>query len=208
MAAACLWAAALSSCTKEGGPSAEYAEARAEFNQLYAKELEDAYVNPAMKPIEEKLARVPQDSEDSIRAQELLRRIRSGRERVEARLEERRAELERVARPQPDVQFSPTPPELDGGPEVKEPDAGPSDQPAAGMPLSELRARFGMCFEPGEPLDVVGRGRRETFVLRNMEVCRQRHPGFDQRLVIAEGDRILFIGDRKDVQMVEVDAGR
>jgi hypothetical protein len=48
---------------------------------------------------------------------------------------------------------------------------------------------------------------RPTFVLRDMSMCRERHPGFDQRLIIAEADRILVIADRKDVEIVGGDAG-
>ena len=64
-----------------------------------------------------------------------------------------------------------------------------------------------MCFEPGTEIEVVGKGNRPTFVLRNMALCRERHPGFDRRTVIAEGDRLLAIAEHKDLEIVGADAG-
>jgi hypothetical protein len=198
---------ALAACSKKGGPSPEYAQAREEFNTLYGRLLEDAYVSPEIRPIEAMLEHVPKQSEDHAPAQELLQRIRSSRERIQAEMAEREATVRGEMRAgNQDFQFARA--EEDAGtPRAEATDAGAIEQPIAGMAVSELRGRFGMCFEPGMELEVSGRGNRPTFALRNMAVCRQRHPGFERRLVVAEGDRILFIADQKDVEIVGGDAG-
>src|SRR5919197_1252047 len=108
--------------------------------------------------------------------------------------------------PADDVRFARA--EEDAGvPDAGSRDAGASDQPSAGMPLSELRRRFGMCFDSGTELELPGKGSRPTFVLRNMALCRERHPGFDHRMIIVEGDRLLAIAEEKDLQMGGADAG-
>jgi hypothetical protein len=198
-------AVALAACTRKGPPSPEYAEARAEFNALYGRLLEEAYLSPEMRPIEEKLERVPQTSEDHPRAEELLRRIRSGRERLEAQIAERGAAVLGQMRVSDDSRFERGDEDADAG--AAGPDAGAGDQPTAGMPLAQFRSRFGMCFEPGVEIEVVGKGNRSTFVLRNMALCRERHPGFDRRMVIVEGERLLAIAEEKDLQIVGGDAG-
>jgi hypothetical protein len=203
VAAVCA-ALAVAACTRKGTPSPEYAEARAEFNALYGRLLEDAYLSPEMRPIEQKLQRVPAQSEDYPRAQELLLRIRSGRERLAGRVAEREAKLRE------DMSASPAAPLFQSVEEDAGAAAGPdasSDQPTAGMPLAQFRSRFGMCFEPGSDIEVVGKGNRSTFVLRKMALCRERHPGFDHRMIIVEGDRLLAIAEEKDLQRGGADAG-
>jgi hypothetical protein len=197
----------LAGCSRSGGPSPEYAQAREEFNALYGRLLDDAYVSPQMATVEAKLERVPEQSEDHSRAQELLQRIRSERERIQMQIAEREAAVKGAVQATDDFQFARAGEEDAGAPDAGARDAGTSDQPAAGMPLAELRRRFGMCFDPGTELELPGKGNRPTFVLRNMAVCRERHPGFDRRLVVAEGDRVLFIADQKDVEIVGGDAG-
>jgi hypothetical protein len=196
--------ASLWGCARKGPPSPEYAEARAEFNALYGRLLEDAYLSPEMRAIEEKLERVPATSEDHARAEELLLRIRSGRERLEAQLAERQAAVRSDLDAPPDSPFQRA--EEDGGTVASAADAS-ADQPTAGMSLAQFRSRFGMCFEPGADIEVVGKGNRSTFVLRNMALCRERHPGFDRRMVVVEGERLLAIAEHKDLQIVGADAG-
>ncbi|HZA50627.1 MAG TPA: hypothetical protein VE549_07790 [Myxococcaceae bacterium] len=194
----------LAACARKGPPSPEYAEARAEFNALYGRLLEDAYLSPEMRAIEEKLERVPQTSEDHPRAEELLLRIRSGRERLEGQIAERQAAVQSDLEGTQDSPFQRG--EEDAGASASAADAS-GEQPAAGMSVAQFRSRFGMCFEPGEDIEVVGKGNRSTFVLRNMALCRERHPGFDRRMVVVEGERLLAIAEEKDLQIVGADAG-
>jgi hypothetical protein len=209
---AAVWAlgavVAVAGCSRKGGPSPEYAQAREQFNALYGRLLDDAFVSPEIAAIEAKLVQVPERSEDFASAQELLQRIRSERERMQSRVADRAAAVRGALREATsDFQFASAGEEDAGLPDAGRPDAGSSGQPKAGMALAELRRRFGMCFEPGMELELPGKGGRPTFALRNMAVCRERHPGFDRKLVVAEGERVLFIADQKDVEIVGGEAG-
>src|SRR5262249_14929572 len=64
-------------------PSPEYTRASERFNKLYAKELDDAYVDPAIHEVEALLEKVPADSLDAQAAAQLLKRIRDNRARIE-----------------------------------------------------------------------------------------------------------------------------
>jgi hypothetical protein len=190
---------------RKGESSPLYEEARDEFNALYARLLEDAYLSPELGPIEQKLEQVPPDAEEASRAQELLRKIRSGRERAQARIAAREEDMRRAAGASTDFEFTRGAEEPDAGPDAAV--DGGSPQPIAGMPMSEVRARFGMCFESGTAIEVSGKGSLPSWNLRDLGVCRERHPGFDQKVLIAEGDKVLVVADRKDVEIVGGDAG-
>ena len=68
-------------------PSPEFTRASERFNKLYAKELDDAYLDPAMREVEALLEKVPPDSLDAAAAAQLLSRIRENRARLDAGLE-------------------------------------------------------------------------------------------------------------------------
>ncbi|MBX5482082.1 MAG: hypothetical protein IRZ16_09640 [Myxococcaceae bacterium] len=190
-------------CRKEGEHSKAYAEATEEFNALYGRHVEDAYLMPEMAPIEQKLESVPESSADYARARELLKRIRSGRERVEAEKAAREHAIRDALQPAEGGRFveEPAPPPAPAGP----PDAGAPEHPAVGMDAAEIQKRWGDCFRPGTPLEVVGRGARETLELRDTLYCRQHHPGFDQQVVVIEGGKVLALAPRKDIKTERVE---
>ncbi|HET9036818.1 MAG TPA: hypothetical protein VFN45_11455, partial [Myxococcaceae bacterium] len=66
---------------KEASP--EYTRASERFNKLYAKSLDDAYLDPGMREVEALLEKVPPDSLDAQAAAQLLARIRENRTRIE-----------------------------------------------------------------------------------------------------------------------------
>ena len=195
-------------CFRQGDPSVAFEQAQAEFNALYGRHLEDAYLMEEMDAIETKLAEVPESSSDYNRAQHLLMRIRSGRERQQARIAEREAAIAQARAPAPDVPFSGTPaaPQDAGTAQAEAPDAGVPG-PVAGMPVSELTRRWSECFLPGLPVDVPQRGTLRTFDLRDTAYCRQQHPGYDQKVVVVEAGKVLFVGDRSKIEIVREDAG-
>jgi hypothetical protein len=194
-------------CTRQGPPSPEYQQAQAEFSALYGRHLEDAYLRPEMADLEAKLERVPADSQDANEARALLLRIRSGRERVMGQRAERAEMVRRAREPTPmgREERPEDPPPSPPRPPPQAPDAG-AEQPVVGMPVAELTRRFGDCFLAGEALNVEGRGTRPTWKLRDSVFCSQRHPGFDQRVVVEEAGVILAIAERSQVQ--HPDAGR
>jgi hypothetical protein len=204
---------AVAGCSRGSGRSADYEAAFDQFNQLYAQELEDAYLDPRMAEIEQRLEAVPKDSSDRQSADTLLLRIRSGRERAEAREEEFQAELEELRRAPDEPGLGQEGPEGQG-PEVSEPslevaeapDAGAAG-PVPGMPLAELQSRFSDCFVEAEQLELVGRGLRPTWALRELALCRTRHPGFEDKLVVGEAERVLFVVPKSSVEIPGADAG-
>jgi len=72
---------ALTGCARKE-PSPEFTRASERFNKLYAKELDDAYVDPAIHEVEALLEKVPADSLDAQAAAQLLTRIRDNRSRL------------------------------------------------------------------------------------------------------------------------------
>src|SRR5262249_32792866 len=78
-------------CHRQKAPSQEFASANRLFVRVYAEKLEDAYLDPRMAQVEQLLNEVAAESADYAAAQELLGRIRTGREKAQAELNARRA---------------------------------------------------------------------------------------------------------------------
>lgn len=192
-------------CTRRGEPSPAYAEAQEAFNALYGRHLEDAYVHPEMAAIEEKLASVPEDSSDARQAQELHKRILSGRERLLAQRAELDKAVQQALKPTEDFDFEEVP---DAGVRAPE-DAGlpPALNPVPGMPVSEVRRRWPDCFLSGQSVEVPDSGVMPTLMLRETAYCKARHKGFDEKVVFLSGNVVSFIGERSLLEIVEPDAG-
>ncbi len=204
--AAVLVGSLLTGCMKEGDPSPAYTEAQEAFSALYGRELEDAYVSPAMAEIEKQLESVPKDSSDHQRAQEQLKRIRSGRERVEAARADREAELAAALKPSKDFEFSDRTAEALAA-KAEPVDAG-AEAPVEGMKLSEFNARFGTCFVSGEPVLLNNQGMRPTWTLKDQPDCRTQFAGFAEKILVGQDDVIFAIADKSKVQVRVVDGGQ
>jgi hypothetical protein len=194
----------LAGCMNRGEPSPVFREAQDEFNALYGREVEDSYLSPELPPIEKKLESVPASSSDKARAEELLRRIRSGRERVEANRAEREAEIVAALKPTADFAFSQT--EEEQHAKAEPVDAGAA-VPVEGMALKEFNARFGDCFGSGESVMVNKQGMRPTWALKELPPCRKQFSGFEQKILVGEDEKILAIVDRSRLTVRTVDAG-
>jgi hypothetical protein len=194
----------LAGCVNQGEPSPVFREAQAEFNALYGREVEDAYLSPELPAIEKKLESVPDKSSDKARADELLKRIRSGRERVESNRAERQAEIAAALKPSADFAFTQT--EQEQRAKAEPVDAG-SAVPAPGMALKEFNARFGDCFGAGEAVLVNNQGLRPTWTLKELPPCRKQFAGFEQKILVGEDEKILAIVDKSRLQVRTVDAG-
>ena len=68
-------------------------------------------------------------------------------------------------------------------------DAG-SNQPSPHMPLAEFTKRFSGCFQPSDRINVIGKGMMDSWELKDIANCRDRHPGFDQLLVLTDGKEV------------------
>ena len=192
-------------------PSPEYTRASERFNKLYAKELDDAYVDPAMREVEALLERVPADSLDSQAAAQLLARIRENRTRIEQASKDREKALAE-ARTAPtfsgqSVSPQPAPPPAAGSRPPVPPDAGAPMAPSAGMTTREFNRLFGDCFEPAGPVEVSGRGTRDSFAMVDSYRCRTAMPGMANSVVLADGQTVLGVVPKTALQRVLLDGG-
>jgi hypothetical protein len=181
---------AIGGCRKKPLPSERYTQAHEMFRKLYAAQLDDAYADPAIAQVEELLRQVPDDSSDFADAQALSRRTREGRSRLqEAEAIRRAASAQAMASaPYERMQVRAAQP-----PEATPPveDAG-SNQPWAHMPLSEFTRRFSGCFKSSDRINVLGQGMHDSWELKDIANCRDRHPGFDQLLVLTNGTEVAM----------------
>jgi hypothetical protein len=208
-----LIALAPAACTRSPGPaSPEYEQAHQRFSKLYAQKLDQAFLDPAMDEIEAQLQRVPPDSMDAQSAKELLQRIREGRERAEAaqqETEEAIAAARRIDDFQPDPATPPTlagepPPPPSAGPPDAGAAPGPGAGPVAGTSASELPYGYERCFRRGEPVNVDGKGSRDTWELDNRLACRQSYPSFVEQIVLIEDGRVLTVLPKSAIRVTYV----
>jgi hypothetical protein len=199
-------------CVEEGEPSPAYTQAQEAFSELYGRELEDAYVSPEMAEVEKLLESVPKDSSDHQRAAEQLKRIRSGRERVEAQKAEREAELAAALAPSKDFEFSDTPVESSaasaGSAASKDAADAGAAVPVEGMKLAEFNARFSTCFASGKEVLLNNQGMRPTWTLKDQPNCREQFPGFAEKILVGQDDSIFVITDKSKVELRVVDGGQ
>lgn len=209
LTSAILLVLAPAACRRDSGPSAEYEEAARRFRSLYAQKLDAAYLDPQIGEIEAQLQRVPADSLDANGARELLQRIQQGRERMQSQSSARDKAIS-AAREVPPGTSMPTltPPEPPRKPEA--PDAGPPDAgltgPQAGTAASELVAGFRGCFRRGAPIEMQGRGMRETWELADRTSCRLEYPGHVDVVLLIEQGRVLTLLPRSAIRTVTVTA--
>lgn len=191
-------ALALAGCRKPQ-PSPEFAQANELHSRLYAAQLDDAYLDPEMSQVEELLGEVPSSSSDFAAARELAAHIESERARVEAERQARQEAIAEALRPTPFAfSDSPAPSPPQAAPAAEEPDAGAA-QPLPGMTRAEFVGRFSGCFRTRDPIEVEGRGRLETWELKDIANCRDRHPGFSAQYVLVEGGQVHALVARRDV---------
>lgn len=194
-------------CSSRKQPSAAYSEARAQFATLYAKKLDDAYLDPRMDEIVRLLKTVLPDSLDAAPAHDLLKQIEDNRKRIQddqAALARATAEASApaapfVSRATPDS----TPPVIqDAGAVV---DAG-APFPVVDMPISELQSRFSRCFVQGETFHVKDEGMRTRWTLFDVANCRDLFPDFTDRVVLTDDTKIWRIVRTSAIQQVKIQA--
>lgn len=181
-------------CHRQAPASPAYAHARAEFNQLYASELEDAYLDPKMDEVEAELRSVPANSGDHRDAQALLERIAQGRKDAEAARERTQKAIEEALAP-PSVPLEPPEPP-DAGEETEAP-----DYPEPGMSLEDFQKNFGDCFQPAGQATVEDAGTVATlYALSESPACQQRFEYFQSRVVVADSSKVLGKALKSSIQ--------
>jgi len=208
-----LWLALLAAGCSRKEPSPEYTRASERFNKLYATELDDAYVDPAMHEVEALLERVPADSLDAQAAKTLLTRIRDGRAKIEKTTADREKALALARTPPTFTGGSVTPPPPPPGTKpagtVSAPDAGPPPAaPSAGMSVREFNRLFGDCFEPAGPVEVNGRGTSDSFTLVDSRRCQNALPTMGNSVVLADSQNVIGVVPKSALRREPVDGGR
>ncbi len=186
-----LW---LAGCRKT--VSQDHVKAAQLFDTLRYARGDEAVLDPRMAQVEALLKQVSDESLSYASAQALQKRIQEDRARLAQEKAAQQAAVQEALKP-PAVTFSPSvrmPVPVAASP-MDPPDAG-SPQPITGMPLAELSQRFSGCFSPDAPVNVLGKGKLETWTLKDIANCRDRHPGFDGRLILIEGGQVLTAVDR------------
>jgi len=201
---------ALTGCARKE-PSPEYTRASGLFNKLYAKELDDAYVDPAIHEVEALLEKVPPDSLDAQAAAQLLKRIRENRSRIEQTATDRETALAAARTPPTISGRSVNPPALPQQPQVRPPaaaqDAGPPLAPTAGMAMRDFNRLFGDCFEAAGPVEVNGRGPRDSYAMVDSDRCRRSMPAMANSVVLADSQTVMGIVPKSALQRTLVDGG-
>jgi hypothetical protein len=198
----------LAGCARKE-PSPEYTRASERFNKLYAKELDDAYVDPAMHEVEALLEKVPADSLDAQAAAQLLTRIRENRARIEQVSMDREKALA-AARGAPTFSgqsVSPPPAPPASRPPAAAPDAGPPSAPTAGMAMRDFNRLFGDCFEAAGPVEVNGRGPRDSYVMMDSDRCRRSMPGLANSVVLADSESVMGFVPKSALRRTLPDGG-
>jgi len=197
----------LTGCARKE-PSPEFTRASERFNKLYAKELDDAYVDPAIHEVEALLEKVPADSLDAQAAAQLLTRIRDNRSRIEQAAKDRdKALADARTAPTfsgPSVSPPPAPPQTRPPPA---PDAGPLSAPTAGMPMREFNRLFGDCFEQAGPVEVNGRGPRDSYTMVDSDRCRRAMPGLANSIVLADSETVMGLVPKSALRRTLPDGG-
>ena len=191
-------------------PSPEYTRASERFNKLYAKELDDAYVDPAIREVEALLEKVPADSLDAQAAAQLLTRIRENRTRIEQASKDREKALA-AARTAPTFSgpsvSAPLSPPSSRPSAPPAPDAGPLSAPTAGMAMRDFNRLFGDCFEQAGPVEVNGRGPRDSYTMVDSDRCRRAMPGLVNSLVLADSETVMGLVPKSALRRTLPDGG-
>jgi hypothetical protein len=175
-------------CRKRQRPSEEYAQAHELFTKLYAAQLDDAYQDPQMTRVEELLRQVSDDSSDYADAQELATRIRQARRKAQEEDAARRTAASHATAVPYQRMLDDRRTETAQAPAAE--DAG-SSQPSPHMALSEFTSRFSGCFRQADEINLVGRGMVNSWELKDIANCRDRHPGFDRLLVLTDSREVV-----------------
>jgi hypothetical protein len=188
LVAAC--ALAVSACRGTSGPpDPNYEKASQLYQQLFAKELDEAYGDPQMEQVVTLLKKVDSHSVDAPAAEALLTAIQQGREN----LKKSHAEGKKMSEAAEKITV--TPPAIDPSKVLgtdKPPDAGPASDPyGPGASIAEINTATGGCLISGEPFtESVTEKSGTLYRLSASPACAEKLPGFVGQVVMASEGRI------------------
>jgi hypothetical protein len=187
-AAICLLILAPGAC-RRAGPDANYQEAAAIYQQLYATQLDDAYGDPRMEQVVALLRKVDARSLDAESAERMLGMIERGREE----LAKQRADREKMAAAAAQSVSSGTV-NIDTSKLFGDaaPDAGPPQDPfGPGASVVELNTQSGGCLQDNEPFNEQGTGVTGTvYRVAPSEACKGKMPGLVGQIVLVVNGKI------------------
>lgn len=177
------------------GPSAHFARGDAIYQDLYVRELDDAYLDPKMDDAAAELRLVEPDSVSAHLATDLLAQIDQGKKEalaakdarqkaLAASLQPTNLDVNRAIRRDPGILSDGRPPALDAGPAVADP-YGPGAQ------IADINRESGGCLVSADPFREEGSGKSgATYVLAADTTCKAKLPGFVGQTVLAVDGRI------------------
>lgn len=202
-------AVAMLACSKRGNPSPSYTQAQELFQRVYAEKLDEAFDDDRMPKVEQLLANVPATSSDAPAARQLSERILTGRAHQREETKKRKENLAAAREPVtlPPSQYVRPNVEVAAGTPPPAVDAGPPRNPSPGMPYDQFVDLFSGCFRQRGSIMVEGHGMKETWELKDITNCRDRHPGFDELIVLIDENKILATVRKDAIQKVAADGG-
>ncbi len=192
-------------------PSAHYEKASRIHQDLYVRQLDDAYLDPRMDEVVAELKQVPQESADFDPAQELLATIQKGKDAAKkerAEQEKQRAELQKglaslsAVDPAAILGRNPAP----AAPPPEAVDAGPAaaDPFAPGASIADINAANGGCLVAGVPFAEEGTKQRgTTYKLADSQGCKDKLPGLVNDVLLVVDGRIYRRVSKGDVTTKE-----
>jgi hypothetical protein len=174
----------LAACRKQS--SEAFHRLDAQQSVLISRDGDDAYVSSEMDAIIAGLNGVPDNALEKDRAVALAGKLRAEQRRV--REERTPPVVNATPQPPPEPLRNLFPPEP-AAPVAAQPtpveDAGPPQDPWAGMEEKEFLALFGRCFSPGDSATAPDGGVAKTHVVRDQQDCaRHAQPGVTKTLFL------------------------
>jgi len=75
------------------------------------------------------------------------------------------------------------------------------------MSTRDFNRLFGECFEPAGPVEVTGRGTRDSFTMVDSDRCRRSMPGMANSVVLADSQTVLGVVPKSALSRTLVDGG-
>jgi len=179
---------------RPSGPSPHYDRGAAIYQELYVRELDDAFLDPKMDEAVAELKQVPADSISAHLASDLLGQIEKGRKEAAAARDTRAKEFAAAQQP---VTLDPSKVlAADARQAALEVDAGAPLAPVVdpygpGAPIADINRDTGGCLVAGTPFREEGSGKEgQSYKLAEDPVCRSKLPGFVNQTVLALDGRI------------------
>jgi hypothetical protein len=180
----------LGGCRRQTGPDANYEKGSRIYQELYAKELDDAYADARMDDAAALLKLVDPRSVDAEAAKRMLSSIETGRAALAKQRVDREKMAAEAAASAAHVRA------IDPRKILAEatPDAGPPADPyGPGAAIADINASTGGCLVEGEPFREQVTGATGTvYRLARTQPCQDKLPGLSGQVVLVSADGRIY----------------